>query len=175
MIFFDSWYVYDKASKQQGGISIEDQKQFYSGLAVELIDNEFDVGPAPRHSTPTVAVAVNNQQRQQDQLHYHNTGNPRSGIGPHITPTKRTQVNSGNAQRRNSRVQGRCMECGNKTTSTCSVCIDNGEDGWICNASVASKECFCIHLQKIHNIGTGIAAGNGNGNGDGNNEERGEI
>ena len=55
--------------------------------------------------------------------------------------------------------QGRCKECGKKTTHCCSDCVDamesDSESGpktaWICTAK-KGKMCFANHMLRCHGI-----------------------
>ena len=101
----DAWFAF------QGSIggTMCDIKQwdFYEYLSEELIEDTLDVRTGPRRGFTGEEETA---------------GRPGSGIGPHLTPTKRKRNNPDGTDSRYS-LQGRCMECRKHgTTSVCSEC-----------------------------------------------------
>jgi hypothetical protein len=105
IIIVDSWLVYSGGRGLRTGI---DQREFYEQLADQLIDNSFDsIGLRDRRSdlvTPGVT--------------------PRSGIGAHITQTKKKRKSKCGTSTTFS-LQGMCCICSAKTTHICSSCLDD--------------------------------------------------
>jgi hypothetical protein len=80
MCIVDTWYAYSQCTKTK-----EKQKDFYSFLAKELIDNKYDsVGPGSGRRNRT-----QDAQEARNRMMMSNNGLPTCGYGPHITPTKR--------------------------------------------------------------------------------------
>jgi hypothetical protein len=102
MCYVDSWRVYKGCQGQQQHLT---QAEFYCRLADELIDNDYDnrVGMA-RRVHPLESAVVDNSV-------------PRSGIGIHLTPTKRRGRGAAGA-----RLRWRCAVCKMKSTNVCSQC-----------------------------------------------------
>ena len=89
------------------------QQEFYECLSEELIEKTFDGRTGPR---PGFLGEEETAER------------PGSGIGSHLTPTKRKRKNPDGIDSRYS-LQGRCMECRKHgTTSVCSECFRTSED-----------------------------------------------
>ena len=149
MCFVDTWRVYSRITfgdtDGEGGPR-ETQKEFYSLLAEELIDNTYDyIGGQRRRVATPPAGAVDNAAIDQ------RTGAPRSGTDVHLTPTKRKRKNQMGQPTRNS-FQGRCSICQQKTIYQCSKCKDEQDDkdvGWLCHTA-SLRMCFPQHLCKVH-------------------------
>ena len=79
------------------------------------------------------------------------TGRVRAGVSCHLTPTKRrrrTRDGVLTAQR----LQGRCIECGKKTTYLCSACMDKDDESktpWLCHTE-KRPACFANHYKHTH-------------------------
>jgi hypothetical protein len=146
MLVVDAWLAFSACTEAD-----ETQKEFYSLLSEELIDNTYDAeGLAARRrqllegteTSPTLAQG---------------TGIPRCGVYSHITPTKTKRTVRG--QLTTHLGQGRCNQCSIKTTSCCSDCIDAMElfeesrpkSAWICTTK-DGKLCFANHLRQCHDI-----------------------
>jgi hypothetical protein len=146
MIVVDSWLAFSACTDAQ-----ETQKEFYTLLAEELIDNTYaDEGFNARrrqpvrgaHGSPTLA---------------NGTGVPRGGVQSHITPTKKKRKLKGVVS--SYLRQGRCTQCSTKTTSCCSDCVDAMEvcdnnaprTAWICNTK-DGKLCYATHMRKSHGV-----------------------
>ncbi len=140
MCVVDCWLVYKAATE-----TTEDQKSFYCALAEELVDNSYDEGLRagrqkgikPNGESPTLSE----------------NGLPRSGINAHLTPTKRKRKRSDGSETRYL-LQGRCKQCGSKTTMTCSLCSDDStrvNEPWICNTK-GGRYCFSEHMRKEHQL-----------------------
>ena len=121
------------------------QKQFYSQLIEELIDNNYDRVGGRRNSLEPANVggvvaahAVAGVQR------------PRSGIDAHLTPT-REKRRKADGTRTNESHRGRCRVCHKKTPFTCSKCVDEATDaGWVCHA-ITTRDCYRTHMMEVHN------------------------
>ena len=144
MCIVDSWLCYSQCTKTK-----ETQKEFYTSLAEELIDNNFDnvrhMRRSPR-STPTQFNMCCKQVQLVDQ-----TGAPRAGVNAHLTPTKRKRKNK-DGQELSYSLQGRCKVCKSKTTYVCSQCKDdnpNGTEPWLCHSN-KGKMCFANHMRDFH-------------------------
>lgn len=118
MIIVESWLAYIQCTKAK-----ETQKEFYTYLAEELIDNTYDslirsgrqTWPTNQTPSPVLATA---------------TGRPRSGVYAHLTPTKLKRKGT------NSLLQSICHKCQMKTTYICSQFNDDvniEKDVWICH------------------------------------------
>ena len=134
IIIVDTWLVYKGFFHD----AAEPEKDFYDRLAEELIDNAYD-SPVTRrrgrsmYSTPSPLASA-----------FHQDGSARSGLGIHITPTKRKRKG------KNYLLQGNCKVCKKKTTNICSSCKELAPDKetWICNTR--RRDCFAVHLAECH-------------------------
>ena len=103
MVMVDCWRIYVQLT--QGVINSEEQKEFYTELATELIDNNYDtIGSATKQKTRS-----NNMEDSNNDMPVVNlvAGQPRCGISAHLTPTKCRQCDSrGNLLPYS--LQGRC-------------------------------------------------------------------
>jgi hypothetical protein len=148
MCIVDAWYAYSQCTKNRGpnaNTGCEKQKDFYSFLAEELIDNNYDsVGRRGNRENATDAgpqlVTVN--------------GLARCGIEAHLSPTKRRRIEKGVTT--NGLYQGKCRICKKKTVFVCSACKDANEDGilhgkevWLC-MNKQGETCFIDHLSDKH-------------------------
>ena len=144
IILVDCWKVWSRITTKEDGEPTENQKQFYSRMATELIDNSYDrVAEARRRSG-------NGSPTEVDLLDP-TTNLPRSGLDIHLTPTKRKRKNL-EGEFTNRSFQGRCMECKQKTRFQCSRCKDDSiekDRGWLCS-TWKGKMCFVEHLEKHH-------------------------
>jgi Transposase IS4 len=137
MVIVDSWLAWNGC---RGLRSTLEQKKFYEVLAEELIDNNFDaIGIRERHRFANESEAMLN-------------GQPRSGIGIHLTPTKKKRRTKDGDFKSGLR-QGRCLVCRRKTTMVCSQCKDmdlDGPEAWLC-ATRTGRACFPTHSSLKHN------------------------
>jgi hypothetical protein len=147
MLVVDSWLAFSACTD-----ATETQKEFFSLLAEELIDNTYDdIGLGTRRKrnihdasdgSPTLAAG---------------TGVPRCGVHSHITPTKMRRKVKGEVS--TYLRQGRCTQCSQKTTSCCSDCVDAMEivgenspkSAWICSTKYG-KLCYANHMLASHNV-----------------------
>jgi hypothetical protein len=149
MCIVDAWYAYSQCTKastrtNQSANNDEKQKEFYSFLAEELIDNTYDsVGRSTRK----------NGQDAGPRLVTAN-GLARCGIEAHLSPTKRRRVEKGVTT--NGLYQGKCRVCRKKTVFVCSACKDADADGikhgkevWLC-MNKQGETCFIDHLADKH-------------------------
>jgi hypothetical protein len=152
MLNVDCWLMYE------GWHGIKDneevQKEFYSHLETEMIDNDLD-NPI-RVSRRQQAAS----QRRDDDIPttpaVDNSGRPRCGVGPHLTPTKK-RLRRNDGTRRVRRYQARCRApgCTHKSTYVCSECHDFrddiGEGGkvYLCH-SLNGRNCFALHMETHH-------------------------
>lgn len=151
----NTWRVYSRMTfgdtNEEGGA--ETQKDFYSYLAAELIDNTYD-NRARRErynqNEPTTPPSTFNNVFSP--LIDPRTGLARSGVDIHLTPTTKKRKNQ-RGEKTNHSFQGRCKVCHvNKTTHECSLCkddIDNADGCWICHTST-KRQCFIIHCNDVH-------------------------
>ena len=125
MIVVDTWLVYSQAMG-----STELQSEFYVRLAEELIDNNIDSWLQCWRNSGEDGSDSNDESPVMMR-----TGRVQAGISCHLTPTKRhrrTRDGKLTAQR----LQGRCIECGKKTTYLCSASMDNDDESktpWLCH------------------------------------------
>ncbi len=144
MTVLDSWLAFTACTQAS-----ESQKEFYTLLSEELIDNTYDYeGQRPRRTandssaSPTLAPG---------------TGVPRGGVNSHITPTKKRRKIKGEVS--SYLKQGRCTECSIKTTSCCSDCVDamasmdesSPKAAWICTTK-DGKLCYANHMRRSHGV-----------------------
>jgi hypothetical protein len=146
MIMVDCWKVWSQITVTgPEGLSkpAETQKEFYSQLATELIDNTFDY-VAPRNNG---VAATDNHAELIDRR----TNLPRSGTAIHLTPTKRKRKKKDGSWTQNT-FQARCHICRSKTIYQCSRCKDESDgidEGWLCHTA-KGKRCFLDHLSEKH-------------------------
>ncbi len=121
----------------------EKQKIFYSFLAKELIDNNYDsVGPGSGQCS-----RIEDAQEAQNQLMLTNNGLQTYRYAPHITPTKRR---SSKGVVTKSLHQDKYRVCKKKISFVCSICKEENEGNgqhrkkaWICMTMI----WFRIKLQ----------------------------
>jgi hypothetical protein len=147
IILVDSWRVYNKMTfPDEIGRLKEIQKDFYGHLAAELIDNKYDhIGSRRQHAAGSPDGSFDSN------LIDNRTGEPRSGIDAHLSPTKRRRKNKWGRETANT-FQGRCTVCRSKTIYQCSVCIDsqpNCDKAWLCHTK-SGKLCFPQHMSDKH-------------------------
>jgi hypothetical protein len=144
MCIVDAWYAYSQCTKTGEANTEEKQKDFYSFLAEELIDNNYDsVGRRRGVNSPVAGpqlVTIN--------------GLARCGVEAHLSPTKRRRKEKGLTT--NGLYQGKCRICKKKTVFVCSACKDANEDGffhgkevWLC-MNKRGETCFIEHLSNTH-------------------------
>ena len=117
MIVVDTWLVY---SQVMGSTVL--QSEFFVCVAEELIDNNIDSRPQQRRNSGEDGSDSNHKSPVMTC-----TGRVHAGVSCHLTPTKRrrrTRDGVLTAQR----LQGRCIECGKKTTCLCSACMDKDDE-----------------------------------------------
>ena len=145
MLVVDAWLAFSACTEAD-----ETQKELYSLLSEELIDNTYDdQGLAARRQR----LPGNTSPSTLAQ----GTGLPRGGVHSHITPTKKKRKVQG--QDTTYLAQGRCTQCKKKTTSGCSDCIDAMElseenrpkSAWICTTK-DGKLCFANHMHQCHGV-----------------------
>ena len=145
MIVVDTWLVYN-AFKNGGATQQRKclQKEFYSILAEELIDNSYDSrGGGTRRSRSS----PNGTSYQEACIRAVESGCARAGVLTHLTPVKR--LKNAHGERTSFRYQGRCKECQKKTTWQCSDCNDNEKTVYLC-ATKNGKRCFLDHIARNH-------------------------
>ena len=142
MIVVDTRLVLD--SLRNTPTSKLNQKNFYSVLSEELIDNSYGtrgrLSSRPRSSP-------NNPTFQEACRRALDSGGPRSGVLAHLTPVKR--LKNSNSEKTSFWYQGRCKECQNKTTWQCSECEDTEKSVFLCSTK-NGKRCFAEHLARNH-------------------------
>ena len=84
MVMVDCCRIYVQLT--QGVINSEEQKEFYTELATELIDNNYDtIGSATKQKTRSNSIEDSNDDMLAINLV---SGQPRCGISAHLPPTK---------------------------------------------------------------------------------------
>ena len=144
--FVDTWKVWDLTTNV--GVDQETQKEFYSKLLAEMIENNLDAAVRTRNN-----VVANTPRNVIPGLIHQGTGRARSGLLIHITPTKLRRRNI-DGTLSNKCHQGRCRECGLKTKWCCSACLDNPNivhQGWICHTETG-RPCFPQHVTSTHRL-----------------------
>ena len=142
MCIVDAWYAWNLCT----GNTTETQKEFYSLLAEELIDNRcdsIDSGQRGRNRRDEDAIMPESLLLAD--------GLPRCGVSAHLTPTKRKKRKKDGTITPYT-LQGRCKVCRDKTTFICSMCKDinnSADDTWLCWTN-KGKMCFSQHMQVFH-------------------------
>ncbi len=145
MIVVDTWLVF-QAMRNTPTVELN-QKEFYSVLAEELIDNSYGSRGSPSsqpQSSPTDAASF----VQDACIRALESGGPRAGVLTHLTPVKQLK-NSNKSERTSFRYQGRCKECQRKTIWQCSDCGDGGKTVYLC-ATKNGQRCFLDYLAPNH-------------------------
>ena len=153
IVLVDTWLA---ASQCMDGVEFaETQAEFYTWLAEEMIDNTLDTrarrggGNDDDHDGSPRAPPLG--------LMRNNDGSPQSGIGVHLTPTKRKRKNQSDGQERNQILQGNCRDpdCKYKSSHACSACTaKSGKEYWLCH-SKTGRECFHKHVLACHMAAAG--------------------
>jgi hypothetical protein len=144
IIAVDSWLIYHKCTN-----SPEKQKEFYSALAEELIDNTYDTSQPAVRSRANNNNSNNNISPTMDWA----TGRARCGVYAHLTPTKKFRRMKNGAPT-SYMLQGLCRQCKRKkTTHVCSLCKDEDptREVWICHTK-SSGSCYADHMDKVHGM-----------------------
>ena len=127
MCAVDAYNVHFQCSGQP-----EIQDIFYSHLAEELINNNYD--------TVQLRPGVRVQQENPPEA------------SPHLTPTKKKRkLKDGSETPYTS--QGICKICSKKTTWICSSCkaLDpRNSEPWYCHGKNRDRSCFELHKQQLH-------------------------
>ena len=139
MIVVDSWLAWK-------GIFGEDldevEKEFYEALAEELIDNEYNTRSSRRRARRRAQ-----ESESASPEAFGADGLPQSGIGPHLTPTRKKRKNT------NHTYQGYCSVCRRKTIHVCSACRDANPEStrqiYLCSAHTG-RTCFPVHVGAYH-------------------------
>ena len=112
---------------------------FYTALAGEMIDNDFDrINLRSRSSSDRTPVR---SARAGGLLQ----------PSPHLTPTKEKRLNKNGNATPYSR-QGHCRICRTNTTYQCSLCIETKPTPkpWFCHYKNGGRNCFEQHLEAYH-------------------------
>lgn len=142
MIVVDTWLVYSQCTGTQ-----EKQKEFYTSLSEELIDNTYD----RVHNRRRRRLEEQDTNARSPELFDRTTGNPRAGTAAHLTPTKRRKTARDGSELPYS-LQGRCRVCKKLTIYSCSLCMDENSTAsevWICY-SKSGRVCFATHATSCH-------------------------
>ena len=121
------------------------ENDFYVFLAEGLIENNLDSTQRQRRDRNN---SSNYMPSGSSPLH-RNDGSYSSGLGCHLTPTKRRKKD-----KPDQCFQHRCAACGRKTTHGCSICL-NSEDAqkqkkaYFCHTRYG-RECFADHIMMEH-------------------------
>ena len=124
MVVVDSWLVYNAFTQGR----VLNQKEFYSVIAEELIDNDYNNRGRP-------SAATRRSFQQEACIKAVESGSPKLGVLAHLTPIKSFKNNI-KGQQTTFRYQGRCKECQTKTTWQCSDCEENGKTVFLCSTKV---------------------------------------
>ena len=121
------------------------ENNFYKLLASEMIDNRLDQGSTTRRVQRHLQLKTT-----VSPILMRPNGTVSSGIGAHLTPTRRKRRLEGS----NTNVchQGYCQECGKKTTWVCSVCRDENayqKEQFFCHPK-KRRLCYSEHLENAH-------------------------
>ena len=125
MIVVDTWLVYSQATG-----STELQSELYVHLAEELIDNNIDSRPQRQRNSGEDGSDSNDEYTVMMC-----PGRVHAGVSCHLTPTKHRR-HTADGELTVQRLQGRCIECGKKTTYLCSACMDKDDESktpWLCH------------------------------------------
>jgi hypothetical protein len=145
MIVVDTWLVYNAFKNAPAGNQRKClQKEFYSILAEELIDNSYD---SRGQGTRRTRSSPNGTSYQEACIRAVENGCARAGVLTHLTPVKR--LKNAHGEKTSFRYQGRCKECQKKTTWQCSDCNDNEKVVFLC-ATKNGKRCFLDHIARNH-------------------------
>jgi hypothetical protein len=119
MLVVDTWLAYSQCTGHNTGTrKDEKQKDFYTYLADELVDNQYDTVGGNR----TLVRGGCSFATEISPTLCRITGEC------HLSPTKKTRRDSkGNST--SIRLQGRCLVCSRKSTHVCSLCNDEGKPG----------------------------------------------
>ena len=142
MMIVDTWLVYSKATG-----TTELEKDFYTKLSEELIDNNYD----------TIGMRARRRNRGEETPAAIDRGLARAGLHAHLTPTKKKRKRR-DGTITNYKLQGKCKICGEKTTFMCSLCVDARDESplgsktpWLCYTS-KGKLCFQLHIDSHHQL-----------------------
>jgi Transposase IS4 len=142
IIVVDTWLVFN-GLRNTPKLELN-QKDFYSALCEELIDNSYGTRGCPSGQPRS---SPNNPTFQDACRRALESGGPRSGVLVHLTPVKRLKNSRG--EKTSFRYQGRCKECQLKSTWQCSQCEDDGKTVFLCSTK-NGKRCFVEHLARNH-------------------------
>ncbi len=136
MCIVDSWLLY--SGVQEGHQGAMTQREFYTTLATELIDNCYDIPHTRHHHVSSMSP-----------VRFHSVS---SGVGVHLTPTKRKRK-TGGGQMTNFRLQNNCVICKvMKTSMICSECrTRENRQIWLCS-SITRRDCFARHISDEHRV-----------------------
>lgn len=145
MIVVDAMLVYKSST-----LSEETPNVFFHKLAEEMIDYQLTTRQQ-RAAAVEVAEAVygNSGRRGRGD----NRRPVESGLGPHLTPTKRlrTPTSSGSTNKvSRARQQGRCKTCKDKKSVwICSTCRAAGRESFLCHTK-DRESCWNAHMEDEH-------------------------
>jgi len=137
IICVDTLHMWSSATDNQQ----KTKDDFFIQLATELIDNDYD---GRRAGTRRPRVSIDDDGGSD--------GASSSGRGIYLTPTKRMRKNK-DGKETTHRYQGHCVECGAKSTWTCSRCVADGVRGehtYFCRDPKKARACFATHVQLNH-------------------------
>ena len=111
----DTWLAWKQATNARFS-----QSEFYTDLAEELINNNYD----------SVSTATRGCRRRSNnsasslELYDAISVHPRGGVSAHLMPTKKRRKDK-TGRKSSFAFQGRCAEYKKKTKYTCSLCSDS--------------------------------------------------
>ena len=117
----------------------ESEYDFYARLADEMIDNNLDQGYGTRNTS--------NSNASPTSTIVEPIGNLSSGVGIHLTPTKKRRKMKGEITK--FLQQDWCKECNQKKYKSTYICSECGKI--LCHPK-SGRSCFSEHVQKCHDI-----------------------
>jgi hypothetical protein len=139
MIVVDTMLVYKSST-----LSEETPNVFFHKLAEEMIDYQLTTRQQ-RANAVEIAEAVHG-------IRGDNRRAVGSGLGPHLTPTRRlrTPTSNGSNNMSRARYQGHCKTCKDKKSVwICSLCRGMGRDTFLCHTK-DRQSCWNGHMEDEH-------------------------
>ena len=141
MTMVDACIVYKQCTQ-----TTDIQKDFYSYIAEELIDNVYYIAVTRQASRISRGETSGYTTRNHTVVAENRIMRPGSEI--HLTPTKKMRRTKGNiTKHRQQRVFRDCKKY--KTKHICSVCYDDNIEHWICHTDT-ERSCFSNHVDNDH-------------------------
>lgn len=141
----DAWMVYQSATDEKGK-----QRNFYSSLATQLIDNDWDNSKGELFISSAGADNEEEDMIDFEENEHKKLLEKRShGIGLHLTPVKDKNPNMGYTWQHRCRRAG----CRRQVTLECSICYDlycqnKGERFYCCRPTLSDH--WNLHMEEFH-------------------------